>query len=1317
MRKLLSSLVILVLVLGGVGVLVQFDLISEDVRAVSGIINTNQVWSGRIYITGDVTIQNNAVVNIQPGTIIQFNSSYKITVASGSIIANGSQGSKIIFKALIGLWDSIEVMSLGHANFSWCEFWSSDNGIVLDNNIFGTYLEYCKFNNTGNSFFKLTGSKLEVVSSWFGAKEFEHSSNMSTNMNLVNITDAVSEIFIDYFVETETVDSSDNALQDINVKVQRISGVNINTEQYVGKTQVNGIYDYGRVTALRIHSISPNNIADLAYNSTVEVWDKWHGTSTAEVGISYQTEQLSNQTLFPKTTNLQLPVKFIFNYPPRIDTEFLSKIVVKEDILKTKEFKFHDNDDFVQGTQKGTNKFDNLTVSITDQSSNDIYDHGGPQSTQEKWISWSNNSGGQLTFYRTIESPYTPVGSNDYKAKVLEDIYIKVQDPFGNQDTLGPIQVEFQNIPDKPEINFWSIVSATEDIVRYINISITDTDNATDDIQITSDIPHVTYQKSNSTLKLNFPNEAGKDDDPIFVNITATDGCFYYQDSSLIKNEVTQSFNVIFHQTPDPPMIKSVIPDMVGDETNWVGALDLSNYWSDPDPDDDYQSLKWYQTGASSKYFDVSGENVTANIPLVFNLVPNLELGGARDPVTIEDSVKIYLIDKDGLTDSQNIKLKLSSTNLQPSLHKVAISPLERVSVDPSFGDTNTKFKFMIEYKDQDGAKGDRPEFVRVIIDNESYDMSETNPTDDNYRDGKKYFFETYLGPGEHQHYFECSDSKLTARHPEIPNIIDQPVVVSKLYIKTFYSQDRNFATRVAYAGENGNVTISSVLKPATEHETNKGDFGKYFMLQPKDMLNLFWIEFSVVLGDNYTNYETIWLRKADMQLAYLSNSSWTPFITSILIKDLFKLKCNVTPEPSYGYDKLFNEILWGSENKKPVFTIVGWLDADGDGYLNSEDAFPFDPAARYDRDGDGSPGDTEWVPGKGPEDSTSIPQLFEDKFPDDPAASKDKDGDGCPCEWNAGKSQNDSTSEPKLTLDLFKDNPEACLDTDLDGKPDGEPYNPKEWMDKDDDNDGMLDFWEIQWNDYAFEHDIDHRFDPKDAADGSLDWDNDGRNNLQEYKDETNPFKKDEPKGAHDQVAINMPILIVVVIAIIMILIILFLYTKMRRDQLLEHKVRADILDYINLNPGIHYRKILSDLDLQMGVLTHHLNMLERQKYIISLQDSMYRRFYPANVPINNKLILSDVQRNILEKIRNDPGVSQAVVSRELNLAKKVVSYHVKILSDADFVRMEMVGRLSKLYYLDGLDLGRVKGRGRGRSRIGGRGKGPGFRKPPEAS
>ena len=67
----------------------------------------------------------------------------------------------------------------------------------------------------------------------------------------------------------------------------------------------------------------------------------------------------------------------------------------------------------------------------------------------------------------------------------------------------------------------------------------------------------------------------------------------------------------------------------------------------------------------------------------------------------------------------------------------------------------------------------------------------------------------------------------------------------------------------------------------------------------------------------------------------------------------------------------------------RPIFhSYVPSDDADADGVTNAEDAFPLDPAASEDRDGDGHPG--SWNPGYGPEDSTE--GLVLDAFPDDSA-------------------------------------------------------------------------------------------------------------------------------------------------------------------------------------------------------------------------------------------------------------------------------------------------------------------------------------------
>ena len=163
--------------------------------------------------------------------------------------------------------------------------------------------------------------------------------------------------------------------------------------------------------------------------------------------------------------------------------------------------------------------------------------------------------------------------------------------------------------------------------------------------------------------------------------------------------------------------------------------------------------------------------------------------------------------------------------------------------------------------------------------------------------------------------------------------------------------------------------------------------------------------------------------------------------------------------------------------------------------------------------------------------------------------------------------------------------------------------------------------------------------------------------------------------------------VIIFIIIPIVILLVIIFFYTKMRREQLLEHKVRSDIFYYVNKHPGIHYRVIMNDLNLQMGVLTHHLNMLEQQQYVKSVQDGMYRRFYPKGAQIKSGLILSEVQERILKAVHGTPGISQTAIANQVGLARKVVNYHMKILADAGFVHMETVGRESRCYYLDGLE------------------------------
>jgi parallel beta-helix repeat protein len=145
-------------------------------------------------------------------------------------------------------------------------------------------------------------------------------------------------------------------------------------------------------------------------------------------------------------------------------------------------------------------------------------------------------------------------------------------------------------------------------------------------------------------------------------------------------------------------------------------------------------------------------------------------------------------------------------------------------------------------------------------------------------------------------------------------------------------------------------------------------------------------------------------------------------------------------------------------------------------------------------------------------------------------------------------------------------------------------------------------------------------------------------------------------------------------------------LYTRIKKDQVLNHYLRGRINGYIEANPGEHYNAIKYALNINNGALTYHLRVLERENVIVSKRDGMYKRFYPksANIPKNYRR-LSDVQKRIVKTINEFEGITQTEIANKLDISPQVVNYHVKILETAGIVQSEFGEKYrSKCYIKD---------------------------------
>ena len=147
-------------------------------------------------------------------------------------------------------------------------------------------------------------------------------------------------------------------------------------------------------------------------------------------------------------------------------------------------------------------------------------------------------------------------------------------------------------------------------------------------------------------------------------------------------------------------------------------------------------------------------------------------------------------------------------------------------------------------------------------------------------------------------------------------------------------------------------------------------------------------------------------------------------------------------------------------------------------------------------------------------------------------------------------------------------------------------------------------------------------------------------------------------------------------------------LYSKLHHDEVLDHFIRGQIYGYIKANPGEHYNAIKESLELTNGTLSHHLNVLEKEEYIYSKRDKFYTRFYPKGMKITplDAAQLNKIQKIIVNKIREQPGLTQNDIIAVLGSSQQVVSYNLTKLARDNVLSIKKDGR-EKRYYLNHVD------------------------------
>jgi predicted transcriptional regulator len=132
----------------------------------------------------------------------------------------------------------------------------------------------------------------------------------------------------------------------------------------------------------------------------------------------------------------------------------------------------------------------------------------------------------------------------------------------------------------------------------------------------------------------------------------------------------------------------------------------------------------------------------------------------------------------------------------------------------------------------------------------------------------------------------------------------------------------------------------------------------------------------------------------------------------------------------------------------------------------------------------------------------------------------------------------------------------------------------------------------------------------------------------------------------------------------------------------------RADIYNYILLNPGTYLRKIFKDVGLAMGDTQYHLSVLEKKGYVKSRKVGKHRHYYPMLVNSGEEelilALLRQTTRDILVYLIENIGATQSDLSNFIHFSTPTIYWYMKRLISSGLVVGFKEGNVIRYYVSD---------------------------------
>ncbi len=127
--------------------------------------------------------------------------------------------------------------------------------------------------------------------------------------------------------------------------------------------------------------------------------------------------------------------------------------------------------------------------------------------------------------------------------------------------------------------------------------------------------------------------------------------------------------------------------------------------------------------------------------------------------------------------------------------------------------------------------------------------------------------------------------------------------------------------------------------------------------------------------------------------------------------------------------------------------------------------------------------------------------------------------------------------------------------------------------------------------------------------------------------------------------------------------------------DEALNLESRRKIYQFISENPGTYLREMERGLTMQPGLLSYHLEYLERRGLVKSEDEGYIRRYFPAERFRQRdrwivSLLRQESPRKILMHLLLEGSTTFQELQNSVGISKSTLSYHLKKLTSSGIIR-----------------------------------------------